>query len=105
MSNSRLNEREIMEKLDFLKHPIMKKLDARFITNDKGEKEEIVFDFMKFQELWTRIEEMLDLEDEYEAAEDNKIASAILERTKRFSKGQSKGYTQDEIEKMFGASE
>ena len=77
-----------MEKLEFLKHPTMKKLDARFITNEKGEKEEIVFDFIKFQELWTRIEEMLDLEDEYEAIEDNKIASVILERSKQFSKGQ-----------------
>ena len=93
-----------MEKVEFLKHPIMKKLDARFITNEKGEKEEIVFDFIKFQELWTRIEEMLDLEDEYEAIEDNKIASVILERSKQFSKGQSNGYTQDEIEKMFGVS-
>ena len=93
-----------MEKVEFLKHPIIKKLDARFITNEKGEKEEIVFDFIKFQKLWTRIEEMLDLEDEYEATEDNKIASVILERSKRFSKDQSKGYTQDEIEKMFGVS-
>jgi len=93
-----------MEKLEFLKHPVMKKLDARFITNDKGEKEEIVFDFIKFQELWTKIEEILDLEEKYEAAEDDKIASVILERTKRFSEGKSMGYTQDEIEKMFGVS-
>jgi len=93
-----------MEKMEFLKHPIMKKLDARFIANDKGEKEEIAFDFIKFQELWTRIEEIIYLEDEYESTEDNKIASVVLERSKRFSKGQSKGYTQDEIEKMLEVS-
>jgi hypothetical protein len=98
------NERKMANKMEFLKHPIMKRLDARFISNSKGEKEEIVFDFKKFQELWAKIEEILYLEEEYEANEDNKIASVILERTKRFSKGQSKSYTQDEIEKMFGAS-
>lgn len=93
-----------MEKVDFLKHPIMKKLDVRFITNEKGEKEEIVFDYIKFEELWAKIEEMLDLEEEYETTEDNKVSSVILERSKQFSKGQSRGYTQDEIEKMFGVS-
>ncbi|MBD3183126.1 hypothetical protein GF312_12600, partial [Candidatus Poribacteria bacterium] len=50
-----------MKKIEFLEHPIIKKLDTRFITNDKGEKEEIVFNFMKFQKLWTEIEETLDM--------------------------------------------
>ena len=42
------------------------------------------------------------LEEEYEALEDDKIAALVLERTKRFSEGKSKGYTQEEVEKMFG---
>jgi hypothetical protein len=35
---------------------------------------------------------------------DDDIASIILERTKRFSEGKSKGYTQEEVEKIFGVS-
>jgi len=93
-----------MKKMEFLKHPIMKKLKARFITNDKGENEEIVFNFIKFQELWVTIEELLALEEEYEREEDEKIAPIVLERAKRLSKGESKGYTQAEVEKMFGES-
>lgn len=52
----------------------------------------------------TTIEELLALEEEYELEEDEKIVLIILERAKRFSKGDSRGYTQDEVEKMFGKS-
>lgn len=44
------------------------------------------------------------MQEEYEASEDNKIASLVLGRAKRFSEGCSKGYTQKEVEKMFGVS-
>ena len=44
------------------------------------------------------------MEEEYEANEDNSIASLVLERAKRFSEGKSKGYTQEEVEKMFEVS-
>ena len=90
--------------MEILKHPILKKLDTRFITNDKGETEEIVFNFEKFRELWVEIEEILTVEEEYETSEDDRIAPLVLERAKRFSQGKSKGYTQEEVEKMFGAS-
>ena len=82
----------------------MKFYDTRFIINEKGEPEEIVFNFSKFQELWVEIEELLTLEEEYEASEDDKIAPLVVERMKRFSEGKSKDYTQEEVEKMFGVS-
>ncbi len=47
----------------------------------------------------TTIEELLALEEEYELKEDEKIALIVLERAKRFSKGEGRGYTQDEVEK------
>jgi len=90
--------------MEILKHPILKELDIRFITNDRGETEEIVFNFEKFQEMWVEIEELLTMEEEYEASEDDRIAPLVLERAKRFSEGKSKGYTQEEVEKMFGVS-
>ena len=90
--------------MEVLKHPMLKELDTRFIINEKGEPEEIVFNFSKFQELWVEIEELLTVEEEYEASEDDKIAPLVLERMKRFSEGKSKGYTQEEVEKMFGVS-
>jgi hypothetical protein len=52
----------------------------------------------------TTIEELLALEEEYELKKDEKIAFIILQRAKRFSKGESRGYTQDEVEKIFGES-
>ena len=79
-------------------------LSARFITNDKGETEEIVFNFERFQQLWVEIEKLMTMEEQYEANEDNSIASLVLERAKRFSEGKSKGYTQEEVEKMFEVS-
>jgi len=91
-------------KMEVLKHPILEEFGARFITNEKGEAEEIVFNFEKFQELWVEIEELLTMEEEYEASEDDKIAPIVLERTKRFSEGKSKGYTQEEVEKILGVS-
>jgi len=90
--------------MEFLKHPILKQLGVRFIINDNGETEEIVFNFQRFQELWAEIEKFLTVEEEYEASEDDSIAPTVLERTKRFSEGKSKGYTQKEVEKMFGVS-
>ena len=90
--------------MEVLKHPILKGLGARFITNDKGETEEIVFNFERFRELWVEIEKLLAAEEEYEASADDSIASLVLERTKRFSEGKSKGYTQEEVEEMFGVS-
>jgi len=90
--------------MEALKHPMLKELDTRFIINEKGEPEEIVFNFSKFQELWVEIEELLTVEEEYEASEDDKIAPLVLERMKQFSEGKSKGYTQEEVEKMFGVS-
>ncbi|MBC8231015.1 hypothetical protein H8E77_15795 [bacterium] len=83
--------------MEALKHPMLKELDTRFIINEKGEPEEIVFNFSKFQELWVEIEELLTVEEEYEASEDDKIAPLVLERMKRFSEGKSKGYTQEEL--------
>jgi len=44
------------------------------------------------------------MEEEYEANEDNSIAFLVLERTKRFSEGKSKGYTQEKVERMFEVS-
>ncbi len=38
-------------KMEVLKHPILKEFGARFITNEEGEAEEIVFNLEKFQEL------------------------------------------------------
>ena len=90
--------------MELLKHPILKELGVRFITNDKGETEEIVFNFERFQKLWAEIERLLTMEEEYEVSEDDSIAPIVLERTKRFSEGKSKGYTQEELEKMFGVS-
>ena len=90
--------------MEVLKHPILKKLGARLITNEKGETEEIVFNFEKSQELWVEIEELLTMEEEYEATEDDRIAPLVFERTRRFSEGESKGYTQEEVEKMLGVS-
>jgi len=90
--------------MEVLKHPILKELGVRFITNEEGKTEEIIFDFEKFQELWAEIEDLLTMEEEYEAGEDDKIANLVLERTKRFSEGKSKGHTQEEVEKMFGVS-
>lgn len=83
-------------------HAVLRKLSPRFITNAKGEKEEIVFDFLKFQELWEEIEDML-VDEDYESREDAKIAPVVLERGKRFDQGQRRGYTQEEVEKMCGA--
>jgi hypothetical protein len=90
--------------MEALKHPILKELGTRFIMNEKGEPEEIVFKFSKFQELWVEIEGLLTMEEEHETSEDDKIALLVLERAKRFSEGKSKGYTQEEVEKMFGVS-
>lgn len=90
--------------MELLEHPILKELTPRFIVNEEGKTEEIVFNFEKFQELWVEIEDLLQMEEEYEESEDDKIAPIILERTKRFSEGKSKGYTQEEVEKMFGVS-
>ncbi len=91
-------------KMEVLKHPILKEFGVRFITNEEGEAEEIVFNLERFQELWVEIEELLTMEEEYEANEDDRIAPIVLERTKRFSEGKSKGYTQEEVENMFGVS-
>lgn len=91
-------------KMEILKHPVLKELGARFITNDKGETEEIVLNFERFRELWKEIEELLIMEEAYEVSEDDSIASIVLERTKRFYEGEGKGYTQEEVEKMFGVS-
>ena len=44
------------------------------------------------------------MEEEFEASEDDRIAPIVLERIKRFSEGKSRGYTQEEVEKMFGVS-
>jgi hypothetical protein len=93
-----------LRKMKFLKHPILKQLGVRFITNDNGETEEIVFNFQRFQELWAEIEKFLTVEEEYEASEDDSIAPIVLERTERFAEGKSKGYTQKEVEKMFEVS-
>jgi hypothetical protein len=90
--------------MEVLKHPILRELGVRFITNDKGETEEIVFNFKRFRELWVEIEKLLTMEEKYEASEDDSIAPIVLERAKRFSEGRSKGYTQEEVEKMFGVS-
>ena len=90
--------------MEALKNPILKELGTRLIINEKGEPEEIVFNFSKFQELWIEIEELLTMEAEHEASEDDKIAPLVLERMKQFSEGKSKGYTQEEVEKMFGVS-
>lgn len=35
--------------MEVLKHPVLKELDVRFITNDRGETEEIVFNFKSFR--------------------------------------------------------
>ena len=90
-----------MEAVD---NPIFTELGVRFITNEKGEKEEIVFNFRKFLELWEDIEETLLVDEKYEDSEDAKIAHIVLERTKRVETGQSRGHTQEEVEKMFGVS-
>ena len=36
--------------------------------------------------------------------EDDKITHTVLERTKNFETGKSKGYSQEEVEKMYGVS-
>ncbi len=88
--------------MEALKNPIFEKLEVRFITNDRGEKEEIVFKYDKFQKLWEEIEDLLI--EEYETEEDARITHIILERTKNFETGKSKGYSQEEVEKMYGVS-
>ena len=87
-------------KLLSLENSILKKLSPRFITNEKGEKEEIVFKLQKFQDFWEQIEELL-ADEEYELKAELKIAPVVLKRAKRFDEGQSRGYTQEEVEKMF----
>lgn len=87
-----------------LENPMLKKLAPRFITDEQGEREEIVFNLWKFQEFWEKIEEVL-VDEAYESGEDAKIASVVLERAKRFDEGRSRGYTQEEVEKMFGTSQ
>lgn len=90
--------------MEVLDNPIFAELGVRFITNERGEKEEIVFDFRKFLELWADIEKVLLIDEEHENAEDAKIAHIVLERVKKIETGQSRGYTQEEVEKMFGVS-
>jgi len=87
-----------------LENPTLRRLSPRFITNEKGEREEIVFDLQKFQEFWEQIEELLS-DEKYELKEDLNIVSVVLERAKKFDEGESKGYTQKEVERMFGVSE
>jgi len=56
----------------------------------------------KFQKLWEEIEDLLI--EEYETEEDAKIIHTVLDRTKTFETGKSKGYSQEEVEKMYGVS-
>lgn len=44
------------------------------------------------------------LREEYEIEEYTKIAHTVLERTKNFGTGKSKGYSQEEVKKMYGVS-
>jgi hypothetical protein len=62
----------------------------------------VIFKYDKFQKLWEEIEDLL-LE-EYEIEEDAKITYAVIERTRNFETGKSKGYSQEEVEKMYGVS-
>ncbi|MCH8292987.1 hypothetical protein IH992_18010 [Candidatus Poribacteria bacterium] len=86
-----------------LENMILSKLSPRFITNEEGEKEEIVFNLRKFEEFWEELEGLL-VDEQYELKEDLKTASVILERARRYNEGQSGGYTQEEVEKMVGVS-
>ena len=86
-----------------LENMILSKLSPRFITNEEGEKEEIVFNLRKFEEFWEELERLL-VDEQYELKEDLKTASVILERVRRYNEGQSGGYTQEEVEKMVGVS-
>ena len=86
-----------------LEKMILSKLSPRFITNEEGEKEEIVFNLRKFEEFWEKLEGLL-VDEEYELEEDLRIAPVVLERTKKFDDGQSGRYTQEEVEKMIGVS-
>ena len=61
----------------------------------------MIFKYDKFQKLWEEIEDLLE---KYETEEDDKIAHIVLERTKNFETGKSKGYSQEEVEKMYGVS-
>jgi len=98
-----LTKREA-DKVLSLEDPRLKKLAPRFITNEAGEREEVVFNLQKFAEFWEEIETLL-VDEEYELKEDLKVASVVLERARKFDEAQSKGYTQEETEKMFGVSE
>ena len=78
---------------------MLRKLTPRFITDEKGEKEEIVFNFQKFQDFWEQIEDLL-VDEEYELEEDAKVVSAVLERARSFD--ESKAITMEEMEKKMG---
>ena len=86
-----------------LENMILSKLSPRFITNEEGEKEEIVFNLRKFEEFWEELEGLL-VDEGYELEEDLRIAPVVLKRAKKFDEGQSEGYTQEEVEKMVGVS-
>jgi hypothetical protein len=80
-------------------NPMLKKLAPRFITDEKGKKEEIVFNFWKFRELWEEIEDAL-VDEEYELQQDAKTVSAVLERARSFD--ESKAIPMEEMEKKVG---
>ena len=86
-----------------LENMILSKLSPRFITNEEGEKEEIVFNLRKFEEFWEELEGLL-VDEGYELEEDLRIAPVVLKRVRRYNEGQSGGYTQEEVEKMVGVS-